>query len=155
MLYSELRRYCRSCFNEAFFQPVSGAAQAKEYTAMKAEAEKRRKHQAKCDEAKITFTPFAMETSGGLGPSAEATWQQIVRVAADRKVGGKMELSQRWAWGLGTSLMREIGKSVTDRGHLCTGMGGALRPRVEVEEAPPVEPDYFIQPPDLPPEFGR
>ena len=120
---------------------------------MKAEAEKRRKHQAKCDEARITFTPFAMETSGGLGPSAEATWRQIVRFAADRKVGDKTELSQRWAWGLGTSLMREIGKSVTDRGHLCMAMGGALRERVEVDELPPVEPDYFLQPPDLPPEF--
>ena len=98
---------------------VQGAAVAKGYTATKAEAAKRGKHQAACIAARITFTPFALETTGGFGPAASTIWTQMLRFAADRKLGSKQEMSRRWAWGMGTTLQRMIGKSGTEG--VCAG----------------------------------
>ena len=128
---------------------VQGAAVAKGYAATKAETAKRKKHGDACAAERLAFTPFALETTGGLGPAAASIWQQMLRFAADRKLGNRVEMSQRWNWGLGTTLQRQIGKAATDRGSLTGCLRGPLRERVDLDPTvDPEEGDLIRLPPD-------
>ena len=127
---------------------VQGAARAVGHAAVKHQSWKRDKHGKACRTAHISFSAFAAEVFGGLGPEAATLWRHLNKIAAERADGDKVLASAKWNERLAVCVQREVGATLLKRGALCFGLGGDRDavPADTVERTP----DYYVTPDDAP-----
>ena len=126
---------------------VQEAARAVGHAAVKAQSKKRGKHGDACRKAHISFSAFAAEVFGGLGPEAATLWRHLNKMAAERADGDKVLASVKWNERLAVGLQREVGATLLKRGALCFSLGNSRE--ALPEKLVPLSKDYYA-PPDTP-----
>ena len=123
---------------------VQGAARAVGHAAVTHQTAKRGKHGEACRKAHISFTAFAAEVLGGLGPEADTLWRHLNKMAAERADGDKVLASVKWNERLAVCVQREVGATLLKRGALCFSL--AVTRTAVPAKAVSLDKSYYVSP---------